>query len=416
MKAPAVKKLFYNNKALALISLILSFLFWFLVVSNIAPDYTKTISGVKIQFSSDKTGLGYAGLHVIDTSRNTVSVVVSGPRYLIGQLSASDITVTPRLGAVNTQGTFNVALDAALVTANSMITIQKVDPATVSAYFDRITAKTLPITINVENTNVASGYVMQTATASPASVSVSGPSAEIAKLTKAVVTIKVNNNASDFVESEEKVILYDGSTEADLSHLQLGISTVDVTVPILKVKQLSLKVSYTNVPKGFDIRNVVCTISPANIRVGGKSDVIDSLSGEVNLGNLSIPSLGLTNTINYNIVLPSGISAVEGVTTATATITLKDTAMKYFNTRTISVVNVPSGYKVTVRTAQLNHIKLFGPAKGMGTVNAVQAVADMQGSINGTGDYEVPVTILVPGKSGYWASGIYNVLVEVTTQ
>lgn len=65
-----------------------------------------------------------------------------------------------------------------------------------------------------------------------------------------------------------------------------------------------------------------------------------------------------------------------------------------------------------MRTSTLNNIKLFGPASDIGSVNSVTATVDMSAINVIEGTYEAPVTITVPGKSGYWVTSKYYVTIN----
>lgn len=413
MKEGGFREALNSKKFLVLISVILSFLFWFLVVSSVTPETTKKFKNVTVQLTNDNINLTKLGLQAFDTDHSAVSVQVSGPRYLIGRLSAKDIVVTPQAASVKGQGSYTLALSARLAQPNPQLLITRVEPASVSVYYDRSASRYLPVTVEIKGGNAAQGYLLQAAASSPGSVQVTGPELEIAALTKAAAAVSIGNNADDTVTQSTDIVLYVGTKQADTSHLTLDKKQAQVTVPILKLKQVTMKLTYTDIPAGFDMKNLASVFTPAQITVMGRKDVIDSLSDEVMLGTIKVSTLNLKNTFKYNVLLPNGISSKDGVNTATAALSLSNTGVTTLSTRNIATANTPSGYMVTVRTRTLRGITLLGPAADIGNVSDVLATANLA-SITSEGDFEVPVTISVPGKTGYWSNGNYKVSVRVT--
>jgi YbbR domain-containing protein len=407
-------RILYNDNFVKIFSIVAAVLFWFIVVINVSPDYKGTIFNVKVNINENASALTTLGLHAVDESSETVNISVSGPRNVIGHLSASDFTVTPSIGMISKAGSYKLELNAALKSPDNRVTITKVDPSYITVRFDTMQTKNLPVIVKVQDNNVPNGYLMQSAVSNPAQITVSGPSSELSQVTKAVTYVKIGDDKTKTtVVSSSVVLLNDKDEQLVLNHVQLSTSTVEVTVPILKTKDTVLKVGFSNLPAGFDAANIAYTVTPNTIAIAGEAEKIDSIS-EISLGNIDFTTLDLITTKTLDIPELDGIMNVENVTSANVSIQLKNISSRVMTTGTFRILNEPSGYKVTQKTKQITNIKLFGPSSGIESVTALTAVIDMSGVQSGTGQYEVPVTFEVPGKSGYWVPGSYKAVVNVS--
>ncbi|HEX2938012.1 MAG TPA: CdaR family protein [Ruminiclostridium sp.] len=412
MKKSVTSKLLYNNKFILILSVVTAVLFWFIVVINVSPDYKRTVGGVKINTEANSQTLTAMGLHVVDKSAEKVSIEVTGPRNIIGKLNADSFYVTPNIGMISKAGSYELQLSASLKSPDNRVRITKVTPGYVSVKFDTMQIKTLAVDVQVDDNKVPDGYIMQSATSNPTSVTISGPTSELSQVVKAVAKVKVNDNTKETTLAKSKIVLFDSNgRELDLKHIQMSSTEVNVTIPILKTKQVALKADFINIPDGFDKNNIVCKVTPASILVAGSEEKIDSLK-EISL-DIDFSKLDITSTQTTNIPAIEGIMNVENVQTADISIQLKNTSEKVVSTNTFNIINQPSGTKVTVKTKQLNNINLFGPTSDIDSVNTVTAVVDMSSVQSGTGQYEVPTQFSVPGKSGYWVTGSYTVVVSV---
>jgi YbbR domain-containing protein len=413
MKKFNIKKILYNDQKLKLFSIVAAFLLWFIIVSYISPDYSVTVKNIKIVTESSALSLSFFNLSVIQLSQKDVSLEVSGPRYLIGKLSAKDFTVKPKFTQIAMAGNFNVDLTADFVSSDPRMKIKKINPSAINIYFDKIVTKSIPLEIDVQSTKIADGYIMQSPVVNPKTIDVTGPEKEMTNVSKAVATVKVRDNASEVLNTTSDFVIYNSDKKlTDITHMKLNINKVNVTVPILLTKETPLILNFKNLPKGFDSSNISYTITPPKVRIAGTTEVINGIS-QISLGDEDFLNLDINNTLKFNLQLPAGASDIENVSTVSVDITLKNIAEKTFSTKKIYAINIPAGMHVIIKTKLLNNIKLYGPTADIAGVANVEAVADMSKVQNGVGQYEVPVTIRVPNKTGFWTKVQYNALVYV---
>ena len=404
-----LKRILSRHLFLKLLSLGTAVLLWLIVVININPEYSREVSGVQITVNDSSGLISDTGLHVVEQSDKNIKVSVTGPRYLIGKLTPSDFIVTPDVTPVTKSGKYDLKLTAVMKNANPKVHITRISPSNVQLNFDMILSKTLPVHVNVNNNGkVAKGYYMVSPTTTPPQVVVTGAASEISQIAGAQTSVSVDGSAHDTITAKGEVTLVDSQGNTlDLKHVSLDNDAVTVTVPILKVQDVDLAVDFSNVPAGFSTSNIQYTINPKTISVAGKAGVVDALS-TVKLQTIDFTTLDVNNTVTSNIIIPDGLTNIANITSAQVTVNLLNTGSKTVDTSNILVLNTPAHYGVTVKTKQVSSIKLFGPANDINNVSAVNAVIDMAGIPIVEGQYQVPVTIEVPGRTGYWVTGSYT--------
>ena len=412
-KLKFLEKSLNNKQFMMLFSIVAAVLFWFFVVAQISPNSTRTIRGVPITINEKGGFISNAGLHVVEESLSKISIDVTGPRYIIGRLGSSDFVITPDTGPVNKSGEFTLTLVPQMKKPNPKVSISNISQRSIKVKFDTVVSESFPIEVKlINNSKIADGYIMESAAVSPQNVAVTGPSAEVGQVARAVTNVQINNNITSTMTVKSNILLYDSKNNLlDLKHIKTDYLTASVTVPILKTKQQPLSVDFLNLPAGFDKNNIKYSVNPANITVAGAESDISALSS-MKLQSIDFSTLDISNTINDDLVMPDGITNVDNITSAVVTVNLLNTGTKTISTKNFNVINTPSGYTVKVRTTQINNIKIFGPSADIGSLSAVTATIDMSSFNVIEGTYEVPVTISVPGKSGYWITGKYTATIN----
>lgn len=407
--------LFYNKLFLQILSLAIAVLLWLVVVININPSSQHRVSGVSITFSENEPYLTSLGLHIVGNSSKTVSITLSGPRYLIGRYKASDFNVVPNYSGIGKTGTYTVPLVATMNTPDNRVHIVQVNPASINVRFDTLLTKTLAVQPVIPgNYKVPKGYLLQTLQAVPATVTVSGPTSELEQVTGAQANVSIKEGVTQTTQVTSEVSLVDGSgKEVDQSHMQLSSNTVQVTVPILKTADAAFTVNFSNLPDGFDAANLTYTVTPGKLSVAGDKDKVDGLQS-ISLGTIDFSTLGLDTSETLVVPDLDGLMNRDNVTSAVVAVHLRNIAQKTVSTKTFAFVNVPQNRSARVLTSVLTGIRLFGPSAGIGSVNAVTGVIDVSKADNATGQFELPVTFTVPGQSGFWVQGSYQVVVEVS--
>lgn len=403
----------YNDNILKIISLAVAVLFWFVIVVNVNTGYKRTVFGVAVNVDENATTLTSVGLHAVEMSSKNISVEVSGARNLIGSLTQKDFVVTPDISKVTKSGQYVVNLSATLKSPDNRIKIENINPSTITINFDTMVTKTLPVEIKVNGGDIPDGYLMQKPISSPSSITISGPTAELSKVSKAVSEIDVENKLTKTVTQKNDLKLFDEKGDEVVSdHIQKSNDKVDLTVPILKTKTVPLKIDFSNVPTGVDKAKISYKITPENLYIAGNEEDINKID-EIVIGEVDFTKLDLKTNQKMQVEVPDGIVNVENVSEADVEVNLTDISTKNVNVSNFQIINQPNDMKVENRTKAINNVKLYGPSDQIAEMENLTAVIDMANVQNAKGQHEVAVTFTVPDKVGFWTTGTYNVVVYI---
>ena len=408
-------RLFKSNKGTVLASVLIAIFIWILVINQINPTTTIKIRGVSIQANETNQTPNALGLKIIDGQDQKVNIQVEGPYYIVGKLRNTDFSAVPVLSSVDTPGNHAVTMNVVLNQANSNVRIISVTPQLLTFTFDRMNTKTLPIEVKVTGAVIPDGYIMESPITSATSIVLNGPVSEITPATHAVVTIDVSKTTNKTVVEKKDIVLLDKKGAVVTGkHIVESVDQVDVTIPILKRKTIPLQIQYTNMPADFDATNISLLINPATLDIAGPSDAIDGITNLV-VGTVDFNSLKPKYNTTFNITLPTGIQSIQNVLSASVQISLAGYMNKISRVSNFAVVNVPSAYTVTVHTQSIENVMLLGKISSLQYLSATKLLGTVDMNVVGVreGQYQVPITISAPGIGSVWATGTYQVLIEV---
>ena len=380
------------------VSAMLAVLLWLVVIAQ-EPTQTRTItvSGVSYDYNSALyTG---ASLDIVKREDTKVSVVISGDSSAINEVDPADIVVYPDYTEVSRSGMpgeYTLRLQARRAdTSLTKFDIDSISPAYVDVTFAQI--GTQKFTVEVEaSVDPAEGYYLGEKQASPAEVTLRGPVDELARVARVVARVEsdekrdrtmLDSAALEFLDA-------DGHAITDSSITVLEGEQVEVTIPVLKLKEVPLKFEFSNVPAGYDPAELNASISPVQV---GKAETL-------------------------KIQLSEGLVNVDDVQEATVTF---DTSgygePRAITVSDIRVVNAPSGVDVKVITESINNVTLVGEAEELAAISPSDVIAQVDASaqnitVKGSGQQQFSAQIIVTGTKTVFATGAYSVLCDITVK
>lgn len=254
-------------------------------------------------------------------------------------------------------------------------------------------------------------------------VTLRGPVDELARVARVVARVEsdekrdrtmLDSAALEFLDA-------DGHAITDSSITVLEGEQVEVTIPVLKLKEVPLKFEFSNVPAGYDPAELNASISPATIRIAGAADTVDGIES-VNAGFINLARVQLGKAETLKIQLSEGLVNVDDVQEATVTF---DTSgygePRAITVSDIRVVNAPSGVDVKVITESINNVTLVGEAEELAAISPSDVIAQVDASaqnitVKGSGQQQFSAQIIVTGTKTVFATGAYSVLCDITVK
>lgn len=291
--------LFYNDKLMFVLSFLAAIIIWLAVVINVSPATTRVIQGVKVVI--DRTVPSQFGLEVFGESEFTVDVTVKGKKYQISPsaLSADDIVVTAQTNNVDSAGKRTLTLKAESASGRTDYTVSALSQKTVDVYFDIEKTVEMVITPLVKTDGfpvVKEGYTSGEVNLSETSVTITGPSNEINNIESVVAKLELTESLTSNKSADAQVLPVDDKGKSDFDYLTLSVNKVNLTIPVLRQKQLKTTVTFKNAPDAFVVSPLEFKVSPSKEQFNISVDDYDKTT-EFSVGTIDFKALSPTNHV-----------------------------------------------------------------------------------------------------------------------
>lgn len=417
MENNSAKKSVWDSKVLwVIVSILASILLWVYVTSARGDIIEARIDNVPVTFIGQETIREKDGLIVTNVSNQTVDITVRGTRRDISKLSDKNMTASVDVSKIAAASQHTSSLNVTFPSGvdNGTMTAISTSPSTISFSVVKENSKVIAIRGEFTGT-VAEGFAAKDPVIEPSSVVISGPEAQISKVSYAKVVIN-RDNVDKTLTFDDSFILCDaeGNT-VDPKDIECDTEIVSVTLPISATKEVPLTIDVVD-GAGATAENIKITCVPETITIAGDAETLDGIN-KISLGTLDLASFEYTSEETYPIILDNEISNVTGQTQAKVTVQTIGLTTQSFSVSNISYINAPSGRSVTVVTKNIT-VKIRGPVDVMRDVKAnnIRAVVDLE-DITATGEFQPAAKISVDGFTGVGAigeDGTYKVYVKIT--
>ena len=417
----SIKKLVNNKKALSVFSILVAFVIWLSVVINQTPSIERTISGIPINSGVGDSATSENVLQEISGAlERTVSVRVKGPAYIVSNLNADDIVITPALDAVSVPGQYTLILNATKTTLNGDYSILSVSPSEIATKFDYVSEGTYTAQIEADEIKLAddaaaAGLIdrgLRFNNPNDAQIKILGPKTETDKIKSVMAVVEENEKISKTTSYEAKIVLLDqNGAKLDNSLYTLSATTIKVSKVIYKKKTVSVVPTFKNAPENFE-SYVKWNLSDSRIEIMGEPETIETIETielpPINLNDISVDN----KSVEMPLQLPGGIESVDNTTAVTVTFDMSSFVQKSFTVTRIVGENNLNNLSVVLNSS-IKNVKICGPRTIMNNLSSEDLYAKIDVSEKTVGEYILPVTIVSQSGKVLWQVGNYEASVSV---
>lgn len=393
-----------------LLSILAALILWNYIMSVQNPTRTLEYRDIPVQLTGVEDLNNSYNLQVISGADTTVSVRVSGASSRLATLTASQIKVRADVSEVITApGTYE--LSYLVVLPESGMTCVKRNPDTITVTVDRVTTKTVPVTLQLSD-SAPDGYLYDDPVPNTETIRITGPESELDQVSTALVNVNSANLKETTTETYFYSLVDKDGKEVDMSNISRSTASVGVTIPVKKIKTVPLEVSFAPEDSGVDI---TAEISPKEVQIVGDPDTVENIEN-IALGAINVNNASNGDTFDFKINAPTGTRLNDGEpTSATVTVTIDDSVKKKFTTSDITLKDTSkdSKAKVKLETGSLE-VEVSGAQSVLDTVKAsdIKVVAELASDELSAGRHTIGATINTP--DGVTVTGNYSVAVTVT--
>ncbi len=392
-----------------IISVLLAFILWFYVMTVESPIHQETFKGIPVEVTLPTNGelSLYSGYNAM------VDVTVKGKKSDLNQISETDFKATADASAYTQAGKYSIPVN---IEIPGGFTLVDKSISLLSVYLDAKATTSVPVKVELTGFVLSEGLELggdNEIEKSASEVFLAGPKSVLDTIETARVTIPCGNVKSS-LRAKGNVVLYDANGSAVSNpYVTMGITTVDVKIPVFMTKDIDLKVGFEH---GYlNSGNCKITLSDPTVKVRGAVETVESLDEYV---FHTIDEKALTsNKLSVPLELPEGVSCVDPVETVYIAINHVGTSTKTLTVTNINVNN-PDGLEYTLSLSKVN-VTLRGNSAELAEITPGDIVlnVDISGlnADSGTGGVTRPIKVEITDKNAksVYELGEYNVVVTV---
>lgn len=334
-----------NKFFLVLLSVLIAFGMWVYVVTVISPEYETTISDIPVKIVGEDL-LEYKKIPLVLMTEDLpkVDLKLYGNRSDLNELNNENITIRVDVSNVAEPGEQSLSFTYSFpghINENE-IQVQSRNPGRIKLVFERLVRAEVPVEV-IYTGNQAEGYIIDKteATLDHEKISISGPESVVNNIAKATITVDLDGRTESFSESYRYTLCDENGKAVDASRIVTNAAEVKHTLIIRKVKEISLRVSLIE-GGGATADTVEVLIDPPTIRVAGSEAALEGLE-EIVLGSIDLSKINAMTRYDLDLVLPTGVTNITGVTKVGVIVRVKERQTKTFEITQdqIQLINVP---------------------------------------------------------------------------
>ncbi len=409
-----MRKRIFRNWGLKLISLMLAFMLWFVVVRIDDPQESKTFPNIPVKLKNTELLDAENKVYEVLEDTDTVRVTIRAPRSVTKDLLASDIVAEADVNKLTDINTIAISYNVSGAEIDSVRGDHDVVRLSVEERATRwIRVKYLTKGEPAENYMVAGVSLDQNI------IEITGPKSAVEKVNNACVEVDVTGATSRIALSADP-LLYDAEGNLlDSSRIDKNVNYIYMSVDVLATKEVPIEVASVGTPAEGYLATGVVESSVSAVKIAGINSVITGVS-KIVIPAEEIDISGKTGdfakTINIKDYLPENVrladSDFNGRVTVTAYIEQEMEKILTLKETNFSITNVPAGYVAELVTEEAEvetEVKYELTVSGLeaavapvqaatvqGTVDVAAWLAEMEMEQPAERIYEIPVIFSLP--------------------
>lgn len=312
-----------KNFSLKIMSVLIGFMIWFIVVNVDNPVSTKsfTIAGERVELLNtayvDSTNM----MCMQDDDPDSIRVTITGERRVLNRLSQANITLTADLQQAGSLETDPVMVPISVSCPGISPDNIKVTPQYLSVRLEEKVTQEFLVNVNYGSSQPGKGYEVGSQTASPEKVKITGPKSLVNKIDKVNATVSVDGKTKAFTEETELSIIdkNQDSFAGRMAYLTIDNTKVIVSTKFWRIRTgVNIGVDYVGAPaEGYQVESI--TTVPDTISVAGTEEALAELKQNGNtlwIGGSDIDISGekadIEKKVSLKDVLPDGLKLTNG--------------------------------------------------------------------------------------------------------
>ena len=310
-----MKEKITNNLLLKILSLIIAFLVWLIVVNADNPIMTESFVVSDVQLLNEAYIDADGKMCMQDEEQDPIRVTIRAERKVLDRISASDIRAVADLQQAVSLDTDPVMVPITAVCAGIAPEDIQVTPQNLSLHVEDKDTQEFVVNVTTNNTRPDRGYEVGTLSSNPEKIKITGPISLINKIDRVNAAIDVSDASEDVTEETEVTVIdKNGEVFSDTDMAYLNVSKVYVTARLWEVRSdVRIRAEYSGTAaEGYEAESI--TTTPNVITVAGSTSALEALEEQNNTIWIPADAVDISGEksdyeekINISDYLPEGL-------------------------------------------------------------------------------------------------------------
>ena len=358
-----MKRKLTNNLGLKILSVLVAFVIWLVILNVDDPTITAKITGISVR-TVNGDSITSAGMYYEIESNAVVSIVVKGKKSIVDTLTASDFYAEADLSKYSITNAVPIEVELARKYTTDPEIIEGKSQTMMLSVEDYVT-KQYEVALQIKG-ETAEGYYISNdeIIMSPNRINVSAPKSVMDKIAEVKVEVYVNDVTKDFRTIAEPKAYDANGIYIKSDKIKFGVASVSVNGTPLKTKEVDVVVETVGeVEDGYVITTKTLTVD--RIEIAGTKSAVDKINKivlEVDVNGLNDNYM---NTYNLKDYLPGDVKLISSDKECEISLDVEKLIEKNleFSAKDIKFLNLRTDV-----TADYNHdVKLSLTVRGLAT-------------------------------------------------
>lgn len=305
-----------NNKTfLRIFSLVVAVLLWMYVIGEVDPTKTSVVDDIAVSFTNSDA-LAKEGLAPIENENMQISVKIKGKRSLVNDVKRSGISAYVDVSSCK-EGKNIVEVN---INTPDGISVESMSDEYLTFEVEAIEEAKKPVSISFEDKNGSKSKVPWVISFMPETVTVSGASSLVDKVSEVRGTVSVADMSEEHSSWEYATLTAVDENGDAVAGVTVQDNSVTAEVRILTAKTVTLDVSAENLEDGYETDSIS---ADSQIKIVAPAEVLDHVDSIKGIADMTEISDTETHKIKLNFNLPEGVYLYNSKEPVTAKIKLK---------------------------------------------------------------------------------------------
>ena len=407
-----MKNRLFEHPVLKIVSLVIAFIVWLVIMNVSNPVITRTISNIPVNVSNasyiESMNLSYALADGFDT----VSVQISANRSVTERLMQSSITANVDLTQIIDFNSDPVMVPVTVQIPGVSTDSITANPRNIEISLEDMVSQDFVINTTAGDTSPANGYEIGSISATPEKLTLRGPKSLIERIDKVVAQVDVTGLKTDAtLGTTIRVFDKNGDVLSDsrMNYLTPNIGFDDIRVRVTLDEVLSdvpiVAQSYGTPAEGYTVGDI--SVTPSTIQLVGSEDALDAFRADggkivIDSDSKAVDISGASSDQDINVkitdYLPADLRLAADLTdkvVVNVKILEQNTKSFEIETKNIRQDNLPDSLNAVFKESQLD-VRVKGSDEKLARLSTDDISASVDLSGVKAGDVTLPVSISLP--------------------